>query len=402
MKVLILLSSFYSSTGDAVNERQLTFALSRKVEKCYAIIFPSIRGVLSTGHRKALHTLPKNMMAIDIPVPHRFFITTFVKIVASYILSIVVLLSGLHKKINLIYIRDSALATGFLTFKSLADRTIVKIAAIYEDEILNRGVTAFLVRKIVYMLDKFALAKAKKIAVHSALFYSKLVQRRNFKPDNKCLLLPPGIDMTTIKKVKKLKIKSEKSNIKIGYVGSLYWWQGVDTLTYAINIVKKEIPNVKFIIVGDGPLRPQIEKLCKKLKLNFEITGYLSHEKALEWLSLLDVMVLPRKRISTTETIIPIKVLEAWALGIPIIITKHEVFVESGIKDREHVVYCEPEPSNVANAILLILKNEEIKKRLSKNGPKLAEEFSYDKIADRLLKVVNPANVHTNQLYSRN
>jgi len=104
--------------------------------------------------------------------------------------------------------------------------------------------------------------------------------------------------------------------------------------------------------------------------------------------------------MSTTETIIPIKVLEAWALGVPVIITKHEVFVESGIKDRKHVVYCEPEPSNVANAILLILKNEEIKKKLSKNGPKLAEEFSYDKIAKRLLKVVNPATCALINFYS--
>ena len=82
MKALVLLSSFYGSTGDAVNERQLTFALSRKVEKCYAIIFPSIRWALSTERRKALHTLPKNMTVINIPIPHRFFITTFVRIVA--------------------------------------------------------------------------------------------------------------------------------------------------------------------------------------------------------------------------------------------------------------------------------------------------------------------------------
>jgi len=396
MKALVLLPSFYGLTGDAVNERQLTFALSRKVEKCYVIIFPSIRGALSTERRSALHTLPKNMAVINIPVPHRFLITNLVRIVASYIISIVVLLSGLYKKINLIYIRDSTHAAGFLTFKPLADRTIVKIAALIEDEMLSKGITGFLVRKIVYMLDRFALAKAKKIAVHSTLFYSKLVQRRNFKPDDgKCLLIPPGIDVTTIKKVKKQKINSEKrvhTPIKVGYVGSLYWWQGIDILVCAISIIKKEIPNIKFIIVGDGPLRSQIEQLCKKKKVNFEITGYLSHEKALERLSLLDVMVLPRKRISTTETVIPIKVLEAWALGIPVIITKHKIFVESGIRDREHVVYCEPEQSSVANAILLIVKNREIKEKLSKNGPKLAEEFSYDIIANRLLKVVNPAS----------
>ena len=125
------------------------------------------------------------------------------------------------------------------------------------------------------------------------------------------------------------------------------------------------------------------------VNIPYEITGFLPHEEALKHLAILDVMVLPRKRTPTTEAIIPLKVIEAWALGIPVIITKHEVFTRTHIKDREHVVYCEPEPSNIANAILLVLKNEEIKKRLSKNGPKLAERFRYDKIADRLLKAIN-------------
>jgi glycosyltransferase involved in cell wall biosynthesis len=68
-------------------------------------------------------------------------------------------------------------------------------------------------------------------------------------------------------------------------------------------------------------------------------------------------MVLPRRKTPTTESGIPIKVVEAWALGVPVIVTKHQVFLDYRIKNYEDVIYCEPEPNSIANAILTLLTN---------------------------------------------
>jgi len=99
-----------------------------------------------------------------------------------------------------------------------------------------------------------------------------------------------------------------------------------------------------------------------------------------------DALVLPSYKISTTESNIPIKVIEAWALGIPVIVTKHQVFVSSKIKDYEDIIYCEPDPNSVAKAIAVILTNESLMRKIQANGLKLAKQFDYDKIAERLLK----------------
>ena len=128
--------------------------------------------------------------------------------------------------------------------------------------------------------------------------------------------------------------------------------------------------------------------MCKVLNISYKITGFLSHEEALKHLAMLDIMVLPSKRISTTELNIPIKIIEAWALGIPIVATKHRVFIEMSFKDGEHLVYCEPNPRDVAKAILRLINDEELRRKLSKIGPKLARKFNYDKIADALISVL--------------
>jgi glycosyltransferase involved in cell wall biosynthesis len=108
--------------------------------------------------------------------------------------------------------------------------------------------------------------------------------------------------------------------------------------------------------------------LCRELNVQCSITGFLRHEDALKLLKTFDVLVVPRRRISSTEAIIPIKIIEAWAMGVPVIATAHEVFKYMGLRDREDILLCEPNPEDVVNKILVILKDEELKKRLSEKA----------------------------------
>jgi glycosyltransferase involved in cell wall biosynthesis len=260
----------------------------------------------------------------------------------------------------------------------------------FEDVIQDNGFTASLIKRLAALTDKLALTKARRIAVNNRVFYHELVRRRLYKHKAKPVEIPPGIDPNLIKKIK----RQAKTNtllqgfINIGFIGTLFWWQGVDILVRALALLKNTIYNIRLIIIGDGELRSSIEKLCKKLGVNYIITGYLPHEKALLYLSELDVMVLPSRKLSTIESNIPIKVIEAWALGIPVIVTEHKVFLINGIRNNQDLIYCKPEPVSVASAILLLLGNDILKKKLKENGPKLASRFNYDKIAENLLNCI--------------
>jgi glycosyltransferase involved in cell wall biosynthesis len=128
--------------------------------------------------------------------------------------------------------------------------------------------------------------------------------------------------------------------------------------------------------------------LCRELNVQCSITGFLGHEDALKLLKTFDVLVVPRRRISSTEAVIPIKIIEAWAMGVSVIATTHEVFMYMGLRDREDIVFCEPNPEDVANKILIVLKDEELRKRLSEKGPLLAKNYYYDIIASRILREI--------------
>ena len=390
MRVLALVPSFYGHTGDAVNERQLLMALSKKVEKTYIVTFIGAKQVFTRRRRelREVENLPQNMTIIPIPFPQiPTLLFRAMIIVVSCIVAIIALLLNIRNKIDLIYIRDSFLSIGFLTFRSLAHKTIVKVPAIIEDEIENEGFTKYLVKKVATIADRLVLAKAKKVAVNNRLCYNELVRRRCFKHEDRPLEIPPGVDLNLVKRVRgRMKDTFQQSVTNICFLGSLIWWQGIGILIQAVSLLKNKLPNLKLKFIGDGPLRPYVEKQCNLRGISYILTGFLPHEEALNHLAHCDVMVLPRIRMSSTETNIPIKIIEAWALGVPVIATKHQVLLELGIKDRQHIIYCEPNSTSVANAILELLTNRSLKKVLKENGPKLAERFNYQRIAERIIK----------------
>ncbi|GAI02778.1 unnamed protein product, partial [marine sediment metagenome] len=78
------------------------------------------------------------------------------------------------------------------------------------------------------------------MAVNNAELYNKLVKRRFFKHNRQPLEIQAGVNPSLIEKVLTQSHETiPRNNINIGFIGSLAWWQGVDILVRALEIVKK-------------------------------------------------------------------------------------------------------------------------------------------------------------------
>ncbi|MHA1665264.1 MAG: glycosyltransferase family 4 protein [Candidatus Njordarchaeales archaeon] len=340
--------------------------------------------------RESQQQVPQNITLISLPFPPLFGLVF--QVLYSFFISSIVYIFDMINRFDMIYIRGSFLSIGFLTFRSLAKKTIVKIPAIIEDEISSEGILKSLIGKIALFTDRLVLAKAGKVAVIGNPLYYKLIRRCSFRHKEEPLEIPPGVDLDLIKKIKDELYKENFLNLSkehyiVGFLGLMAWWQGVDVLVRSVAKLKGanlEKP-VKLLLVGDGPEKRRIESLCKKLKVNYEITGFVKHEEALQYLTMFDVLALPSYKTSATESNVPIKVIEAWALGVPVITTRHERYRFMGLRDKEDIIFCEPNPDDLAEKILMILRDKELRKKLSKRGRQLAEDFCYDNIATKLI-----------------
>jgi len=378
-KILALVPSILGNDGSAVNERQLLEHLCN-YGKCHVISIVPLSQLknlasLIKNFKKSYHNLSSILF---LPIPFVPIALLFL----SIILSPFIFLLDRVIKFHLIYIRPSLLSFGLLASNSLIKKTCIKYTAIHEDEVKNNLLAPSSILKIA---DRATLHKAAIIAIPSPLLLKHLAIKRKILPQGKIVMVPPGIDEKKIESIKRINVRLSKDHHFVGFVGSLFWWQGVDLLVRAVARVSEKL-KVTLLIVGDGPEKGKIKKLCRELKVRCVVTGYVRHEVALALLSNLDVLVLPRLRTSTTESNVPIKVIEAWALGVPVVTTRHKIYEYLGLRDGEHLLYCEPEPSDIAEKILKILTNPELQKRLASNGRKIAEKFYYRNIILKLIQ----------------
>lgn len=392
--------SFIASKGDAVNERQLIFSvcdrLVKKNGKCIVITNINAEDIEKNRiHIKNVYmTKPQNSSLIVLPLisfqPFKAILRALLSLILALYFSIIV---KIFKYKIYIYIRESENAFGFLIFPWLSSKTIVKIPFLAEEEYQVPSMMSGLSKAIFMSLDMFAMKYAYAIAVNSEFFLKTLISKRGIVPQGKILFLPPGVDYKKISKVKSWKeeysTKKSKNIYLIGFVGSLSKYQGIDVLADSLALLKRFQLKKPFVIliIGDGPERKKIEKVCKEENLNCKITGFVSHEVALKYLSLLDALIVPRVVSDITETTIPIKIIEAWALGIPVITTRHKVFDSLKLRDGEDIIFSEPIPESVAQKIFYTLENKEIRRKLSSNGPSLAKKFYYSILAQKLLDI---------------
>jgi len=387
IRVLILIPNLVGYSGDVINEVQLAKNLCKELT-CLILGFVSVSKL--TLLRRFIPDLRRdkrmrNSIVLPLPVLRPYAVSL---LLASILLAPIILLIDKLRPFKFIYVRPSILASALMLIPSLARKTCVKIPAIFEDEEKSLGRLFAFIHKLA---DRLVLDRAGCICIPSPLLLREIALRRGVSPKGKVVWVPAGVDREKIENIRRqahYRINVREEYV-VGFIGFLEWWQRVDILIYATSKIKDLLDRpIKLLIVGDGPERRKIEKLCWELGVNCHITGFVKHEEALKYMRKLDVLVLPSVKISTTSSNIPIKVIEAWALGIPVISTKHEIYEWLGLRDTEDLLFSEPKPSDVSRKILMALKDEKLRRKLSEKSQLLAEMFYYDKIVSRIFNAL--------------
>jgi glycosyltransferase involved in cell wall biosynthesis len=106
----------------------------------------------------------------------------------------------------------------------------------------------------------------------------------------------------------------------LGYVGSLYPFEGVEDLVRAMPLILREAPRTRLLIVGRDP-QARIAKLVGALSLEGQVhaLGAVPRSETRRYYSVMDVLIYPRTPNRTTRLVTPLKPLEALAMAKPVI-----------------------------------------------------------------------------------
>jgi glycosyltransferase involved in cell wall biosynthesis len=212
---------------------------------------------------------------------------------------------------------------------------------------------------------------------------SKMELFRNRCTSNKIIILPNGIELEKFQNIYSHN-KNNHTKKTIIFVGTLRPVKGVKYLIKAMRIIHKKLPDTNLLIVGDGPDRDKLETLVQELNLQncIHFAGKVPNEKIPEYMTQADLFVLPS--LSESFGIVNI---EAMASGLPIVTTNVGGLPEIVINGENGFVVEPKNPEAIAEKVILILNDENLKKKISENNQKKAKDYSWDGVIKNLIAI---------------
>ena len=179
--------------------------------------------------------------------------------------------------------------------------------------------------------------------------------------------------------------ENQTNNFQFVYVGRLVFYKNVEILLKAVNLVRKNEPNIKLIIVGDGPHRENLEKLVKQLGIesNIDFRGFVNNKEKVDIISKSVALAFP----SFCEGF-GLVILEAFTQFKPVLVSN--VRPMSDIVSHEKNGYVlDPYDEKVwAQYMLDMIKNSDKAKKMGIVGHDLNEShYNENEMFQKLLKM---------------
>ena len=237
------------------------------------------------------------------------------------------------------------------------------------------GYFGFLKGNIARILERLSTKLSKNHIAVSEHVKSELVKRGIRKESVEVIY--NGADIKLAERVKK-----QNKSYDLIYVGRLNYQKNLSLLVESINIAKDNLPGIKVCIIGGGAEKKRLLNLIKKygLEKNFDFLGEIKDRKRIfSLMKSSKVFVLP----SLLEGF-PLTIVEANACGLPVITTKTEWNNTSEyISNGKNGIFAHPDKNDFSGKIVYLIKNEKIREKMAKIGKKRAENFDWDKIAEK-------------------
>ncbi len=243
------------------------------------------------------------------------------------------------------------------------------------------------------LILRMILKRADKIICANS-YVTSLV--KDFYPaiNHKLKVVNPGI-VSFVPKVEESKIRQikEKYQLKGSFVlfslGRLVKRKGFDMVIKTVNELVKDY-DIKYFIAGSGPDQTYLESLAKNQnQVSIYFLGSLSEEEKWAWMKIMNVFIMPARKIGPDFEGFGIVYLEANLFKKPVI-AGNSGGVGDAVIHKLNGLMVNPENQEEIKMAILNLKNNPHKGYvMGKNGHKRSVDFAWEKQAQLFYEIIN-------------
>lgn len=170
------------------------------------------------------------------------------------------------------------------------------------------------------------------------------------------------------KQVLKTKMGYKRDDILLFYAAEFNTNKNQQLLLHALASVKNDVPNVKLLLAGQGPLMTQCQEIAKDLGVMDQV-NFLGHRNDIEsLLPMCDVAVASSMREG-----LPVNLMEAMACALPVIATVNRGHTELVLNGRNGWIIRRNDSEAMANRIKQLALDKDLRESLGKQGREIVE-----------------------------
>jgi phosphatidylinositol alpha-1,6-mannosyltransferase len=240
-------------------------------------------------------------------------------------------------------------------------------------------------------LAAFAAARAD-VVIAVSRYTAGLVAATGATPA-RLRLIPPGVDLPAERPAEGC---GRPTFVTVARLRDSY--KGHDVLLRALPAVRACVPDVQWVVIGDGPLRPGLERLAREQGVDdcVRFLGALEDAERDGWLARADLLAMP-SRLPDGKLAgegFGIAFLEAGAHGKPVVAGAVGGALDAVIDGRTGLLVDPTDPKAVADAIVRLLLDRELARALGRAGAERARSLAWPLIAERVEGVLFEALEH--------
>ena len=176
----------------------------------------------------------------------------------------------------------------------------------------------------------------------------------------------------------------------VGFVGTLKPWHGVQALLEAFAELHRGFSGYRLLVVGDGPMRGEVETFCRDHGLESVVTlaGSVPHARIPEQLARMDVGVAPYPPLDSFY-FSPLKVWEYAAAGVPIVASEVGDLPTLFPHKEAALLHRPGSVGKIVRHVERLRLDPTLGPRLARRARIVARRYTWDRIAARVIRIAD-------------
>jgi glycosyltransferase involved in cell wall biosynthesis len=245
-----------------------------------------------------------------------------------------------------------------------------------------------------YVLNIFEkILSFKKIVVHTQLDREELLATRKLD-DCRVVVIPHG----TYSFFRQYEMDLPVEENTLLFFGNIRPYKGLNVFLDAVPIIAKRIPNLRVIIAGEGDLTPYLHQMEVCDSSMFELHNeFVPDNLVASFFQRSALIVLPYSEMSGMSGVLNI----AYAFGKPVVVSDVGGLDEMVENGRTGLLVPPKDPQALADAIIQLLADPNLKEMMEKNVEQKAKGLSWSSIAGKTVEMYREISVTTRSHVSR-